>query len=249
MITEEEMLVLSAIEMGDEFEGMPSECFIAIKCETGIQADKLLVVLTSIEEKNLLMYGEYPNGMKAYHLPKSTQELMANQINQVLAEDLAKGFEFEDMLTEIMNVHHNNHKLTDKQDHALRTITCNFLSGNDSMRLECGKNKWNTMVLKSVVEKGLLEVVSFEPSKWGGWTSVVLKVVGISRSSDLTEEEVEEKELLDYIKLLGCVERRSMSDSTRKIVKRLIEKGLVNRKKTPVYRCYVAYYPITTSAS
>jgi hypothetical protein len=67
-ITELEKVVLDTISNGDEFENMPTECIENIKDSTGISTKVLRGVLSSLLQKDLILQGEYPNGMTAFHL-------------------------------------------------------------------------------------------------------------------------------------------------------------------------------------
>ena len=67
-MTELETVVLNTISNGDEFEGMPTECIGNIKDNTGISTKILRGVLSSLIQKGLILQGEYPNGMTAFHL-------------------------------------------------------------------------------------------------------------------------------------------------------------------------------------
>ena len=66
-MTELETVVLNTISNGDEFEGMATECIENIKDYTGISTKILRGVLSSLLQKGLILQGEYPNGMTAFH--------------------------------------------------------------------------------------------------------------------------------------------------------------------------------------
>jgi hypothetical protein len=67
-ITELEKIVLDVIAAGDDFEGVPTECIENIHMQTRISNKILRGVLSSLIQKDLIMVGEYPNGMTAFHL-------------------------------------------------------------------------------------------------------------------------------------------------------------------------------------
>jgi hypothetical protein len=47
---------------------MPTSCFSDIVDSTGLSIKVLRGVLSSLLQKELLLEGQYPNGMKAFHL-------------------------------------------------------------------------------------------------------------------------------------------------------------------------------------
>lgn len=62
--------VLEIISWGDEFEEMPTECFENIIDSFKGSKSQLKGVLGSLLKKELIIEGEYPNGLTAYHLNK-----------------------------------------------------------------------------------------------------------------------------------------------------------------------------------
>lgn len=66
--TELEQMVINVIAKGDEFDDMPSECIGNISDLTGLSNKILRGVLSSLEQKNAITIGEYPNGMTAFML-------------------------------------------------------------------------------------------------------------------------------------------------------------------------------------
>ena len=70
-ITELEKQVIDAISKGDDFEDMPTQCIQNIAAITGLSTKILRGVLSSLLQKDILMEGEYPNGMTAFHLLQS----------------------------------------------------------------------------------------------------------------------------------------------------------------------------------
>jgi len=62
--------VLSIIKSGDDFEEMPTQCFLDIMDYFKGTKSQLKGVLSSLFKKDLILEGEYPNGMTAYHLKK-----------------------------------------------------------------------------------------------------------------------------------------------------------------------------------
>ena len=67
-ITELEMQVLEIISWGDEYEETPTECFDQIADSFNGTKNQLKGVIGSLEKKNLIWLGEYPNGLISYHL-------------------------------------------------------------------------------------------------------------------------------------------------------------------------------------
>lgn len=70
-LTELELKVVTALSYGDEFEDMPSACFEDLKDSAGVSNNVLKGVISSLDKKDMLMYGEYPNGLTCYHLSDS----------------------------------------------------------------------------------------------------------------------------------------------------------------------------------
>jgi len=62
--------VLEIISWGDEFEEMPTECFENIIDSFNGSKEQLKGVLSSLFKKELILEGEFPNGLTAYHLNK-----------------------------------------------------------------------------------------------------------------------------------------------------------------------------------
>jgi hypothetical protein len=60
--------VLEIISHGDDYEGVPTQCFLDIMDEFTGTKSELKGVLGSLFKKELISEGEYPNGMNAYHL-------------------------------------------------------------------------------------------------------------------------------------------------------------------------------------
>ena len=67
-LTQLETEVLNIISYGDDFEEMPTQCFEDIMDGFDGTKDQLKGVLSSLFKKDLIIEGEYPNGMTAYHL-------------------------------------------------------------------------------------------------------------------------------------------------------------------------------------
>lgn len=67
-ITELELQVLNIISQGDEYEETPTECFDEIASAFNGTKNQLKGVLGSLEKKELIWLGEYPNGLTSYHL-------------------------------------------------------------------------------------------------------------------------------------------------------------------------------------
>jgi hypothetical protein len=65
--TELETLVINAIKTSDYFEDMPTDCIKNIATNTGLSTKVLRGVLSSLLQKDILMEGQYPNGMTAFH--------------------------------------------------------------------------------------------------------------------------------------------------------------------------------------
>ena len=66
--TELENKVLAIIAYGDDYEETPTEGFKEIMNEFSGTKSQLKGVLGSLEKKELIYIGEYPNGSSAYHL-------------------------------------------------------------------------------------------------------------------------------------------------------------------------------------
>jgi hypothetical protein len=66
--TELEQMVINVIAKGDYYDDMPSECIGNISDITGVDNKILRGVLSSLEKKNVVIVGWYPNGMKAFML-------------------------------------------------------------------------------------------------------------------------------------------------------------------------------------
>jgi hypothetical protein len=69
-ITKLENEVLTIISRGDDYEGVPTECFSNIMDSFSGTKSELKGVLSSLIKKELVWLGEYPNGMNSYHLNK-----------------------------------------------------------------------------------------------------------------------------------------------------------------------------------
>ena len=69
-ITKLENEVLTIISYGDDYEGVPTECFSNIMDSFSGTKSELKGVLSSLIKKDLVWLGEYPNGMNSYHLNK-----------------------------------------------------------------------------------------------------------------------------------------------------------------------------------
>ena len=70
-LTALEQMVINVIANGDSYDDMPSECIENISDETGVNNKILRGVLSSLEQKNVIKVGWYPNGMKAFMLIES----------------------------------------------------------------------------------------------------------------------------------------------------------------------------------
>ena len=66
-LTELELKVLEIIGYGDEYEETPTECFDNIMDSFDGTKNQLKGILGSLEKKNCISIGEYPNGLNAYH--------------------------------------------------------------------------------------------------------------------------------------------------------------------------------------
>ena len=67
-ITQLEKEVLDIISWGDEYEETPTECFDEIASAFSGTKNQLKGVIGSLEKKELIWLGEYPNGLTSYHL-------------------------------------------------------------------------------------------------------------------------------------------------------------------------------------
>lgn len=66
-LTELETIVVAALKQGDDFEEMPTECLGNLIDSTQLSPKVLRGVISSLIQKDLVMTGEFPNGMVAYH--------------------------------------------------------------------------------------------------------------------------------------------------------------------------------------
>ena len=67
-ITELEKTVLEIISWGDDYEETPTECFENIMDSFKGSKNQLKGILGSLIKKELIWEGEYPSGLKSYHL-------------------------------------------------------------------------------------------------------------------------------------------------------------------------------------
>ncbi len=67
-LTKLEKEVLTIISWGFEYEETPTQCFLDINEAFTGSTNQLKGVIGSLEKKQLIWIGEYPNGMTAYHL-------------------------------------------------------------------------------------------------------------------------------------------------------------------------------------
>jgi hypothetical protein len=67
-MTNLEKEVLTIISWGDDYENTPTECFDSIMDSFKGSKDQLKGVIGSLEKKELIWIGEYPNGLTSYHL-------------------------------------------------------------------------------------------------------------------------------------------------------------------------------------
>lgn len=67
-LTQLEKQVLTIISCGDEYEETPTESFEHISNDFSGTKNQLKGVIGSLEKKELIWLGEYPNGLTAYHL-------------------------------------------------------------------------------------------------------------------------------------------------------------------------------------
>jgi hypothetical protein len=62
-ITDLEALVLATIKTGDEWDDRPTKHFDDIAAESGIPANQLRGVISSLDQKNLIIEAELPTCM------------------------------------------------------------------------------------------------------------------------------------------------------------------------------------------
>jgi len=67
-LTQLEKEVLTIISWGDEYEETPTEGFEEIASAFNGTKNQLKGVIGSLEKKELIWLGEYPNGITCYHL-------------------------------------------------------------------------------------------------------------------------------------------------------------------------------------
>ncbi len=67
-ITKSEKKVLDIISWGDDYEGVPTECFENIMDSFKGTENQLKGILSSLYKKELIWIGEFPNGVNSYHL-------------------------------------------------------------------------------------------------------------------------------------------------------------------------------------
>ena len=67
-LTQLENEVLTIISYGDEYEETPTECFDHIADAFNGTKNQLKGVIGSLEKKELIWIGEFPNGEASYHL-------------------------------------------------------------------------------------------------------------------------------------------------------------------------------------
>jgi len=67
-LTQLEKEVLTIISWGDDYEETPTECFKEIANSFKGTKNQLKGVIGSLEKKELIWLGEYPDGASAYHL-------------------------------------------------------------------------------------------------------------------------------------------------------------------------------------
>ena len=67
-LTQLETEVLTIISYGDEYEETPTECFKNILDSFNGTKNQLKGVIGSLEKKELIWIGEFPNGQSSYHL-------------------------------------------------------------------------------------------------------------------------------------------------------------------------------------
>lgn len=67
-LTELETKVVNHLSGRDEFDEMPADCFESIQDASGIEAKQLRGVLSSLIQKDVVITGEYPNGLECFYL-------------------------------------------------------------------------------------------------------------------------------------------------------------------------------------
>ena len=67
-LTQLETEVLNIISYGDDYEDTPTECFENILDSFNGTKNQLKGVIGSLEKKELIWIGEFPNGLASYHL-------------------------------------------------------------------------------------------------------------------------------------------------------------------------------------
>ena len=67
-LTQLEAEVLNIISYGDDYDETPTECFETILESFNGTKNQLKGVIGSLEKKELIWIGEYPNGLASYHL-------------------------------------------------------------------------------------------------------------------------------------------------------------------------------------
>ena len=67
-LTQLETEVLTIISYGDDYEDTPTECFENILDSFNGTKNQLKGVIGSLEKKELIWIGEFPNGQSSYHL-------------------------------------------------------------------------------------------------------------------------------------------------------------------------------------
>jgi len=67
-LTKLEKEVLTIISWGEEYQETPTQCFLGMSQAFSGTTNQLKGVVGSLEKKQLIWIGEYPNGMTAYHL-------------------------------------------------------------------------------------------------------------------------------------------------------------------------------------
>ena len=67
-LTQLETEVLTIISYGDDYEDTPTECFENILDSFNGTKNQLKGVIGSLEKKELIWIGEFPNGLASYHL-------------------------------------------------------------------------------------------------------------------------------------------------------------------------------------
>ena len=67
-LTQLETEVLTIISCGDDYEETPTQSFEDIESDFNGTKNQLKGVIGSLEKKELIWLGEYPNGITCYHL-------------------------------------------------------------------------------------------------------------------------------------------------------------------------------------